>query len=474
MRSTGPFLYMPMEIASRELDSRLLIALFAVQAGLEVVLGQKWLLQKNARHMPKGFWIFKTLTPGDAKQMTEIKQLGHRISAIDEEMPGLGRGCGRLRWVDHISVETCEAIFCLGKEHIRCMAEKYPEHAAKLIETGNPRWDFLRPEIRSLYAHDAESIKAKYGRFILINTNIGLMNSAKSSPEKLISSLTRDGRVNLSIPEDRAFIDNIKTFESANFTAALSLVGRLGHEFPAHSIVLRPHPTEKLEPYERELAGKDRVFILREGSATAWLSACEVLVHTSCTTGVEAYALGKPSVCFQTIASPLHTYFLSSALSVIATHEDEVVNALKAILNTRREPTEDREKREIFHGFFAGQDGMFAAAQIANFVTESVAKASLSEKPKWRAGWLFRRKWFASKFQRKIFPDFSETEIAARLTQLAQVVGFDGIPHVTKCGDGQYHIYSHILEKAIPRKWGFGGITPAEKLKQQMQTHPAA
>jgi surface carbohydrate biosynthesis protein len=445
---------MPMEIASRELDSRLLIALFAVEAGLEVVAGQKWLLQKNAGQMPAGYWIFKTLTPGDAKNMMKIQKLGHRIAAIDEEMPGLGEGSGRLRWVDRRSVEACETIFCLGSKHLQAMVAKFPEYKDKFFETGNPRWDFLRPELRGLYVQDALVIKEKYGSFILVNTNIGLMNSAKSSSDVLVRSLTSDGRINLHVPEDRDFIDNLRAFELANFAAAIPLVKRLRLEFPKHNIVLRPHPTERIEPYEEALGGEDRTFIVREDSAAAWLSACDVLVHTSCTTGAEAFALDKPSVCFQTIPSPLHTYFISSSLSVVAQSEDGVVECVGRVLAGKLNPADDVAKRSVFKKFFAGQHGAFAAQRIADRVAKMIGlgTASTDGRAKWKAGWLFRQKWYPTKFQERIFPDFSETQIYDRLRQLAAVAGLKDVPHVTKCGDGQYHIYSQSLAKKKYRR----------------------
>ena len=443
-----------MEIASRELDSRLLIALFACREGIEVVTGQKWLLQKNAGQMPSGIWIFKTVTPGDAKQMMRIRKLGHRISAIDEEMPGLGEGSGRLRWVDRRSIETSEAIFCLGSQHIRAMMAKFPEYAQKYIETGNPRWDFLRPELRSVYAQDAAVIRAKYGAFILVNTNIGLVNSAKNSAKALIDSLTSDGRIDLADPIDRDFIDNLKEFEAANFAAAIPLVKRLRDEFPSHAVVLRPHPTERIEPYENVLNGEDRIHILREGPAAAWLSACDVLVHTSCTTATEAFALGRPSVCFQTIPSPLHTYFLSGVLSTIAKNEDEVIAKVKLVFAGKPDQSNEAFQREVFGRFFAAQDGPFAAQRIASFMAKTLTRVNTvpEDNVQWQPGWLFRQKWYPSKFQKRIFPKFTESQITERLQQLATIVGIKDVPHVSQVGDGQYHIYPKSLAKISHRR----------------------
>ncbi len=198
-----------MEIASRELDARLLTALYAVEAGVEVIMGQKWLLQKNAGRMPKGTFLFKTLTPGDAEKMQFVAKFGHRITAIDEEMPGLGEGATKLRWVDQRCVALCEKIFCLGEKHVEVMRSKFPEADHKLMITGNPRWDFLRPELRGVYATDAAALKAEHGRIYSVNTNIGLVNSAKNTAEALIKSLDSDGRINLRDPVDKQWVDDL-------------------------------------------------------------------------------------------------------------------------------------------------------------------------------------------------------------------------------------------------------------------------
>lgn len=454
--STGPFLYLPMEIAARELDSRLLIALFAVRHGLEAVVGQKWLLQANMAFVPKGLWIFKTLTPGDAKHMMRARELGHRVAAIDEEMPGLGEGCGRLRWVDRRSVEASDIIFCLGQVHRDAMQAKFPDHAHKLVVAGNPRWDLLRPELRGLYGRDAEAIRAKYGRTILVNTNIGLVNSAKNSADALIRSLARDGRINLSVPEDRDFIDNLKRFEIANFDAARRLVPRLRSEFPDHAIVLRPHPTERLEPYKAELARLERVHVIHEGPAAAWLLASEALVHTSCTTAVEAYALERIAVCYQTIASPLHDYFLSGKLSLVAKSEDEVVAHLRAALRQPGDAAYRQRCDPVFHRFFAAQEGAFSAERIAAATATALGvEDAAGDRPgvaQWRPGWRFRTVWSPSAFQKRIFPDLSEREIEERLEALANAAGFRNIPRAIKTGDGQYHLFAREMEPPQPIK----------------------
>ena len=431
-----------MEIASRELDSRLLITLFAARAGLEVIIGPKWILQKNARWMPKGFWIFKTLTPGDAKAMERIKRLGHRIGAIDEEMPGLGDGSKLLQWVDQRSVAATETIFCTGEKHFCEMASAYPYDSEKLVITGNPRWDFLRPELRNIYAEDAATIKEKHGRIILINTNIGTVNSAKKSAAAHIRALYRDGRMDMRREEDRSYIDELLEFERANFAAIPNLARRLEREFPDHTVVLRPHPTEKIEPYETELGGHPRIKIIREGPAAIWLSAAEVLIHTSCTTGTEAFALERPVICFQTAPSSLHSYFLSGSLSIIAKDEDSVIEKTQKILSGQVTTEDTAKKRDIFENNFAAQTGELAAERIAKHVSKTLKNEKHFTYTKWSTGLLFRRKWFPSKFQKRIFPSISATALKLRLETLATRLDGMPLPEVSQIGDGQFRIHS--------------------------------
>jgi surface carbohydrate biosynthesis protein len=434
------FLYMPMEIAARDLDSRLLIALFAVREGVGVVTGQKWLLQKNARWMPKGYWIFKTPTPSDAKYMQRIQSFGHRVAVIDEEMPGIGDSNQRLRWVDSRAVHAAEVIFCLGEKHVSSMIREYPEYAEKLTITGNPRWDFLRPELRQIFSNDAARIRDKYGSFILINTNCGGINSGKKSIEALIKGQVRDGRLDLSRADDREFVNAGIAWEKANFRAVPLLARRLAAEFSDHLIVLRPHPNENMDTYQQALAGEDRVKIVREGSAAPWLAASEVLIHTSCTTGSESYALGQQPVCYQTAPSLMHNYFLSSALSTVATNEDDVVLATKAILSGQVDSEAEAQKNIVFHKFFAAQTGAFAAERIAKYVANELSVSAGGGSSTWKPGLLFRRKWFPTKYQRVIFPLFTSDDLKTRLEKLASMIEGMPLPNVKTVGDGQYYI----------------------------------
>ena len=432
---------MPIEIAARELDSRLLISLFAAEAGLETIIGPKWLLQKNVKWVPKGFWIFKTLTPGDAKHMRRAQKVGHTISAIDEEMPGLGESSQQLRWVDQDAIKLADTIFCQGEQHHGVLKKAYPEKVEHLIVTGNPRWDLLRPELRQLFSKDVKAINSKLGQIILINTNAGLINSAKKSFDGHVRDSARDGRLNLELEEDRSYVEDDRAFQTANLSATLPLARRLSREFPDYTVVLRPHPNEDIHFYKEALQDISNVKIIREGSVVSWLLASEALIHTGCTTASEAFALGKPAISFETEPSPFHTYLLSGAFSMITKDENDLIERLKASLSGIIDKSEEEKRREMFEKFFASQSGTFAAQKIANYVAHSADIDSREEPQTWKRGILFRKKWWPSAHQRRMFPPITADEITQRLQTLASQLGSTSIPLVHQLGGGQFRLY---------------------------------
>src|SRR6266404_856917 len=108
MRRLKPILYFPMEITARELDARLLLAVLGLNRGFDVVIGQKWLIERNIRAMPPGIYLSKTLTHRDAKAMREAKRCGYLVAAVDEEMPGLITTPEELRWISADAVNAAD------------------------------------------------------------------------------------------------------------------------------------------------------------------------------------------------------------------------------------------------------------------------------------------------------------------------------------------------------------------------------
>jgi hypothetical protein len=59
-------------------------------------------------------------------------------------------------------------------------------------------------------------------------------------------------------------------------------------------MVLRPHPSESLEFYRLAFTYFKNVVVTNEGSVLKWIRSADLVVHSNCTTGIEAVLAGRP------------------------------------------------------------------------------------------------------------------------------------------------------------------------------------
>ena len=169
--------------------------------------------------------------------------------------------------------------------------------------------------------------------------------------------------------------------------------------------------------------------------------ASDALIHTGCTTASEAFALGKPAISFETKPSPFHNYLLSGAFSTITKDENDLIERLKATLSGVINKSEEEKRKGTFTNFFASQSGTFAAQKIAHYIAHSVDICTRERSQTWKRGILFRKKWWPSAHQRRMFPLITADEIKERIQTLAGPLGSAYIPHVDQLGDGQFRLY---------------------------------
>ena len=84
----------------------------------------------------------------------------------------------------------------------------------------------------------------------------------------------------------------------------MSVVDKMAARFPKQKFVVRPHPLEDPETWRTHFQDVANVAVRDGGSAIPWLSAARCVVHSACTTGIEAYILGRPVTEYYPAAIP--------------------------------------------------------------------------------------------------------------------------------------------------------------------------
>ncbi len=118
--------------------------------------------------------------------------------------------------------------------------------------------------------------------------------------------------------------------ERDNHKAANEIIERLLQQLPDMSIVLRPHPSERIETWLEHFQGMPRLSVVREGASIPWILASEALIHTNCTTGVEAVALDHPALCVMATDSPVVSRYFANRVNPVAHSVDEAMDMLLA------------------------------------------------------------------------------------------------------------------------------------------------
>jgi surface carbohydrate biosynthesis protein len=454
-------IYFPMEIASRELDSRLLLAAMAAARGFEVVLGQKWLIEDNIERMTPGIYCSKTLTVRDAKMLKRAKQAGYTVVAVDEEMPGLVVQNQDFWWVSPDAVKQTDAVFLAGTHNAEAFTAVFGLGAGHVRQASNARWDLMRRELRGIYDDEVADIRRRFGEFILINSNLGFINSEKGDAQTMVDNLVRMGKIDLSKPSQARHVEQGLAMERANKAALLELLPRLSQQFPNVKVVLRPHPSERMQSWHDWAGGIPNLTIVREGPAIPWIIASRLLIHTNCTTGVEAIALDRPAICI--VPSDLHIndWYLSARINPVAKTVEQAIVRTARLLDNPDECYDERMRAEFAAAMSYRPDQLGAEriiGELERLGAERGWRASGDARTQWKPLGGYRWKKQDKNVRGHLIPSLDIAPMKARLEQLCQLLDIDVRPNIETCGSKVALVSARPLHVATRLRRALSGL----------------
>lgn len=395
-----PILFLPVEVETRELDARLLMAVHAVKAGWQVVIGQQWLMKDNCIHFYPGVFLFKGVNQVQYQWMSGVKQWGHRVATIDEEAMAVANPEFLMRGLFGETIYIADALFMQGQNQADTYAKYHPYVKKKLHITGNQRTDLLTDRFSHAYDDEVANIRQTHGNFFLINTNFGYVNTHWGKPENYVKMLVQAGFVDLKKPEDKKWLDDFHNFEMHNLRSLNRLCRELRNRYPDHKVILRPHPAEDVSRWEKQMAGEERIEVVREGSVAPWILASDMLIHNACTTGIEALLLGHPSVTFCAYSNDAEDMFLGNkvnprveqARDLFALIDDRLAHPEKDFYSDYPELFDELKKhyhmdeaRSATENMLAALDGLKINADTDGLVKPGKKLWSYLQIEKWRA-----------------------------------------------------------------------------------------
>lgn len=359
-------LLIPSETQTREFDAKLLLACLATERGFSSVVGSRTEIHLHIDELPRGIYLAKDVRHSSRRIFGILSKLGCPIVALDEEaLLYYSRDSYLKARVNEAVLRHTRELFAWGPENAEAWRQCPYYHGTPIHVTGNPRIDMMRPELRGFFDEEVAELRRKFGRYILINTNFGILNHFFPNLSTPIPGDSADG---IQLNADTDFMAGAAAYRYGIFRSFQELVPRLARAFPDHLIVVRPHPAENHDIWRRAGDGYANLRVVHEGHVLPWLLAADAVIHNSCTTGFEAYLVGTPVVAFRPVVSQTYDMPLPNEVSHQATDAAMLIDMIG--MATRGElgatPAEEQHRRSLADWHVAALDGKLASERIVD------------------------------------------------------------------------------------------------------------
>lgn len=446
MSAQTTLLLIPVENQVRELDPKLLLACVAAERGFSSVIGSRREMEFNIDAFPRSIYLSKSMTIRSLLFFRVAKRFDIEIVTWDEEaLVHLPSETYFSRRLDSRAITYVSHLFAWGENNAE-LWRQYPHlpDGVPIHVVGNPRSDMLRPELQPFYQKEVKEFRARYGDFILVNTNFNHVNAFGPDmnlfkPTENSGQKAKFGRAARGM--SREYAEGLRDHKQAVFQDFQRIIPQLEKAFPENAIVIRPHPTENHEVYRKIADGCQRVHVTNEGNVVPWLMATKAVIHNGCTTGVEAYVTGTPAISYRASIDETYDngfYRLPNLMSHQCFNFEQLRDLLQKILKGEVGVADGDERRRLVDFHLAGKTGPLACDRMMD-VLENISVNTPAEKSfsKRTQRWLVTRGLHLAKniksklpgshnrpeFQRHRYPGISAETLYEKVLQFQQLLG---------------------------------------------------
>src|SRR3546814_18626727 len=141
---------LPIEVQSRELDGKLVLACTAAERGHTVFFGCRTRMHRAAHRLPPSLYLGKGLTRRALKSFDAMGRLGHKVMAWDEEgLVYMTPEMYRRRKLSPATLARPDMLFAWGADNAEIWRGSNGYRGQPIVGSGNARADRMRPELRA-------------------------------------------------------------------------------------------------------------------------------------------------------------------------------------------------------------------------------------------------------------------------------------------------------------------------------------
>ena len=380
-------IYLHIEILVRELDSNLLLACLAAKRGHQVLISNLSDLDTGIKMglITPGIFHTKSLTPNNknSESHQNLKDKGFSITSIDQEASLSDHGYDRFSKTRYSekTIDQAAAVFVGDKRTMNSIKKFYPKFSSKIFMTGSPRVDLWSPTFHD-YWNKPKTTSEK--PFLLISSNMGLTDY--TSWFDRVKFMREAGYVE----RDPDTYKREFTMRSDDYKRSIALIEAISHlgnnNDDKFDIIFRPHPTEDINGWKFLLDGIPNVKVIHEGSINKWVNSSFAVLHSGCTTALEATVSEKPLITFDPFKPPLFLGQLANTLGHRVENLEDLLKTTNMFFDNYKKPINkkflEKDFEKIKSKIFIDKDKL-ASEKIIN-LWESVFDEKNTKTINWR------------------------------------------------------------------------------------------
>jgi surface carbohydrate biosynthesis protein len=441
---------LPIEIKSREFQSRLYLASKLLERNINCVIGNKPSVNDYGfNYGDRYIYIGKSMSLNTYKA---IKQSGGKFTVLDEEGGVYYKDYEsslNLRATDEV-LEHVDLYFSWGTIQRDFLLDNRKNiDKGRIVVSGNPRFDLVKSNFSSYHVQSSKIAKEFSDGYLLIPTRFKRSNH----------QLGDEGSVKVidHLPESKAKLmkENVLHSDARNkrdtdyqkelFGHFIEAIKSLSTTFADLPIIIRPHPTENVDTYKELFAAYHNVHIRKDGSIFEWFANAKLVIHHDCTTGLEAMLHGLPTVSYVPILD-------EDLIQWLPVKSGFQIDTLETLIDTVRGHVVERVDKEYFYQQYDVELIKTFIANVDFDAADKIADTLVDKLDQWSVGkWecdtnfshnkssivnkVFRKlkvlaSWGSADYKEKQqvklmkkdkFPDFSVDEVETKLEAFMKI-----------------------------------------------------
>lgn len=290
-------LFLPLEVLKREYIGKMLLAVEMATRGMPVYIGHKRRVIDLALEAKEpGVFFYKDGGKGLAF-MNELRRKGFGLVAQDEEAGIVFNEYARFYAARPglKNIPNLDAFFCWGRDEYQYLSEIYEQNTnCKLVNTGSVKTVLWGKYGIDYFQEDIDKFRRRYGKYVVFPTNFKTANNYL--PKEDMFELRKRGAV-VTTSYEEAFEKDARLMKLVEI-AAKRIIDKT-----KYAVVIRPHPVEDIERWNKVAKGVTGLHIQSEGDFTPLILGAECVLQNSCTSGIQAAVSGIPLIAYAAVES---------------------------------------------------------------------------------------------------------------------------------------------------------------------------